>query len=121
MYWKVQEHFIWFDDEGEDVLWPVLQQLAQEGFCQLTRNKNDTVDLVRVDGVTAVNAEPVLDEPKDPTDRDFEVLNKLEDDEVRQINFGAYETVHTVAQVAHLVSRPESKSSAFNGKTSASW
>jgi hypothetical protein len=109
LYPKVREHFSWFDDEGNDLLRPVVEQLAQEGFCQLTRSKNDKVDLVGVDGVAAVTADPVLAEPADPTDRDFEVLNQLEDDEARQINFGAYETVHTVGQVAQLVNRPEAE------------
>ncbi len=46
-----------------------------------------------------------MEEPDDPPTDDFVVLNALEDAEKDQINFGAYETAFTAAEVAQRMGR----------------
>ncbi len=89
-YDKVRDRFAWMTAEREDGLLPVLQKLEAEGLVRLSAVNNSwTVDL------TKSAAEPLPDDDVEPlpalSDVDFQVLNRLEDLEARQINFGIFD------------------------------
>src|SRR5262249_9181410 len=115
LYTQVRERFLWFDAAGNDQLFPLLQQLAAEGICQLEKSRDQQHDLIRMTEPVAPAVppkdEPPADQPDAPPVDEFRLLNALEEREKREINFGAYETAHTVGQVAALVGRSAAEAS----------
>jgi hypothetical protein len=114
---NVRARFVWFDATGNDVFRPVAEALAVEGVCRLewfeARNgqRYELFDLATrfADGPEDTPTDrPAVEEPDDPPADDFVVLNALEDAEKDQINFGAYETAFTVAEVAQRMGRETS-------------
>jgi hypothetical protein len=108
LYENVRDHFLWFDSQGHDLFEPVARQLVDEGLCQFEAFTSRQGNECRVFDLTEQFGDPGLpprEEPPDPDDRDFEVLNALEDEEVRQINFGGYETATTTAWLATKLGR----------------
>jgi ATP-dependent helicase YprA (DUF1998 family) len=97
-YTRVRDRFVWIDDTGVDVLLPILEKLTAEGLVRL-EEKNGSVT---VDWIEDIHAPVTL--PPSPTealtDRDFEVLNKLEDEEARRINFGVFEAWYSARELA---------------------
>jgi hypothetical protein len=88
------------DDTGLDILMPILKKLATEGLVRLEeKNGSATVDWIQE------IPEPVTP-PISPTealsDRDYAVLNKLEDEEARRINFGVFEAWYSARELADL-------------------
>ncbi|MGU3450864.1 AAA domain-containing protein [Methylobacterium fujisawaense] len=107
-YSNVRHRFVWMDREGNDVLLPILEDLAREpGSVVLERTARGdlTVDLPRNSGSSV--AEPPSPPPSQAlTDDDFRVLNALEDIEARRINFGVVEAWTAVPEIMrHLRDR----------------
>ncbi len=100
-YTAVRDRFVWMAPDKSDTLLPVLQRLQTEGLVRLGAVKGvTTVDVAR-------EAAGPLPEPEtlasDLDDRDFEVLNRLEDLEARRINFGVFDSwTHPVPLAASL-------------------
>ncbi len=101
-YDRVREHFLWFDWRGSDLLEPHLRPLAPE-----YRFSEDGKRFDRADQFVPV-ALPVMAEPPDEelSDDDFRLLNELEEEEARRINFGAFETTLTPSWLASQSNRP---------------
>jgi hypothetical protein len=101
-YWLVRGRFAWMDARGRDVLLPILQGLVLEGVVTIQDTERGlTIDIPQT-------AEPPPEAPTDVlpplSDRDFEVLNALEDSEVRRINFGVFESWTSAATLAEELS-----------------
>jgi hypothetical protein len=109
-YDSVRDHFLWFDENGTDLFEPLARQLERAGLCQFERrtdrNNKERLYFDLTDQFESQGSDPPLEEPGDLTDSDFEVLNALEDEEARQINFGAYETAVPAAWLAARLGRP---------------
>jgi hypothetical protein len=97
-YWVVRSRFAWMDAQGRDVLLPIVQGLAIEGVVVV----QDSERGLTIDVPQAAEPPPAL--PFEPapslSDQDFEVLNALEDGEVRRINFGVFESWTSAASLA---------------------
>lgn len=102
-YTDVRDRFLWFDWRGTDLFEPVARRLAgPDGPCRFSddgRHFDLAWEFVR-------GPLPVLPEPPDPSEADFVVLNALEAEETRRINFGATETVVDPAWLAQALNRP---------------
>jgi hypothetical protein len=99
-YARVRDRFVWMDETGVDVLMPILTKLAAEGLVRLEeKNGSVTVDWIQ-EIPESVTPPPAPTEPL--TDRDFGVLNKLEDEEARRINFGVFEAWYSARELADL-------------------
>jgi len=104
MYAKVRNCFLWFDGACNDHFFPHLESLIAEGLCETKIGAKDTL-LVRIKTAAAAllpDATPPISEFDDPPLSDFQLLNALETREKNEINFGVFETAHTVAKIAEL-------------------
>src|SRR5262249_16253921 len=101
----VRDRFLWFDWQGKDLLEPILRELVQND--PGVRFSEDGKRFDRAEWFTPT-ALPVLPEPPDDglSDDDFRLLNALEMEEARRINFGAFETTITPAWLASALRRP---------------
>ena len=102
-YYDVANRFLWCDAAWNDHFRPHLDLLALEGACEV-RSDQYGGTLVRMKAAANTSAPPTppVAESKDPPLEDFLLLNALETREKDEINFGAYETAHTVSQIAGL-------------------
>lgn len=99
-YSRVRDRFVWMDENGVDVLMPILEKLAAEQLVRLEEtNGSVTVDWIQE---TSEPDAPPQTPPEELTDRDFEILNKLEDEEARRINFGVFEAWYSPRELANL-------------------
>jgi len=103
-YSQIRNRFLWLDDQGNDQLRPVLEKLADDGLVTLRREK-DTVDLAQSNAPRELSPLPPPDEAL--KDADFEVLNALEDLEVRRINFGITESWPRVKDLSQTLDRAQ--------------
>lgn len=116
-YWLVRDRFAWMDASGRDVLLPVLQELAASGAVVLTDSgRGLTVD-ARSGPPTP--PEPPATEPPELSDADYRVLNALEDEEARRINFGVFEVWTSPATLADAMRRPRDEVLAALGRLAA--
>lgn len=103
-YWLVRDRFAWMDSSGHDLLLPILQQLTAEGAVVLA----DSGRGLTVDARAGPETPP--EAPADPapdlSDDDYRVLNALEDEEARRINFGVFEIWTSPAGLADEIRRP---------------
>lgn len=88
-YKQVRERFDWVGPDGKkDQLRPVLDVLAREDVVRFkSTSKGLTIDYVREE--VAPEEVPAPTEPLE--ERDFDLLNHLEEREARRINFGVFE------------------------------
>ena len=115
-YWLVRARFAWMDDRGRDVILPILQALAIEGVVAT----QDTERGLTIDVPQAAESPPEApaETPPNLSDRDFEVLNALEDSEVRRINFGVFESWTSAASLAQEMGWPRDEVLASLGRLS---
>ncbi|AWV19814.1 hypothetical protein A3862_29680 (plasmid) [Methylobacterium sp. XJLW] len=103
-YTNVRQRFVWMDRDGNDVLLPILEDLAREtGSPVLDRTpKGDlTIDLPRRTASAGGDASPSPPPPAQAlSDDDFRILNALEDIEARRINFGVVEAWTSIPEIA---------------------
>lgn len=97
-YERVRDRFDWLDPNGNDLLWPLVSQLGQEGKIAVTvegdeRRLSFARPAAEAEGPAEPPAEMLLPE-------DFLVLNRLEDLEARRINFGIVEDWHSIPLLA---------------------
>jgi hypothetical protein len=118
-YLRVRERFDWVGPDGEDQLRPVLDALVREGVVRLnSTSKGLTVDCVREEA--APQEVPAPTEPLE--ERDFDLLNHLEEREARRINFGVFETWTTPRElVRSLQWGDEEVSSALRRLSEHGW
>ncbi|MFO0822558.1 MAG: DEAD/DEAH box helicase [Gemmataceae bacterium] len=100
----LRDRFLWFDWQGNDLLEPHLRALVAKD-----PSYRFSEDGKRFDRAEQFNppALPILPEPSDDdlSDDDFRVLNALETEEARRINFGAFETAITSTWLATALNR----------------
>lgn len=116
-YWVVRDRFAWMDGAGHDVLLPVLQQLTATGEVVLTDSgRGLTVD-ARAGPETP--PDPPATPPPGLLDGDYRVLNALEEEEARRINFGVFEVWTSPAGLADGMGRPRDEVLAALGRLAA--
>lgn len=102
-YDRARDRFAWMSERGEDRLLPVIQQFQTEGLLTLgAAGGSMTI------AMTSAVVETEHGEPDDPLpaleDRDYLLLNRLEDLEAARINFGVFDSwtsTTTLARQAH--------------------
>jgi len=102
-YDRVKRRFVWVGPGGEDVLHPIVEELAREGVVRLEiKGDGETVDWVD----EAATPAPALESEVTPVaDASFEVLNRLENLEARRINFGVFEAWSSPPEIARALGR----------------
>lgn len=112
----VRDAFFWMTADRADCLLPVLKQLQDEGLVKLNTTANGalTVDVPR----PAVEALPdeVLPELPSLSDSDFEVLNALEAQEAKRINFAIFDSWTSSVALARSLRRPVGEITAAVGR-----
>ena len=102
-YHDVANRFLWCDGVWNDHFRPHLDLLALEGVCETrTDQYGGTLVRLKIAADSPARPTPPVPEPDDPPLEDFLLLNALEMREKDEINFGVYETAHTVDQIAEL-------------------
>jgi hypothetical protein len=115
-YWRLRERFAWMDVQGRDVLLPILQGLAIEGRVVIQdADRGLTIDVPQA---TETPPEVPTEVLPDLTDRDFEVLNALENSEARRINFGVFESWTSAATLADEIGRGRDEALSSLGRLS---
>ncbi|NJN35759.1 MAG: AAA family ATPase [Nitrospiraceae bacterium] len=103
-YERVRDRFRWMGAQKQDILRPVIENLATEGLITpgATEGGSSWVAMNR-----QLDAEPiqVLSPLPELSDDDFELLNRLEDIECRRINFGIFDAWTSSVELSNLVSR----------------
>ena len=99
-----RDRFAWMSERGEDLLLPVIQQLQAEGLLILGATGGSMTI-----AMTAAASEVDEAEPDTPIvsleDRDYLLLNRLEDIEATRINFGVFESWTSTIDLARQSSR----------------
>lgn len=105
-YDRVRDRFSWMDDNGNDVFRQALDAVEQEGLIEILRAQNG-VERVKLKSIQEV-VNPEQDEAPTPllSDSDYEILNALEDLEVKRINFGLFEGWSSIPMIAANINRP---------------
>jgi hypothetical protein len=103
-YYRIQHRFVWVSETGQDILWPTIESMAQEGLVKIgSVNGSATVDWVSATLETEELPEPPVE---GLFDQDFQILNRLEELEAKRINFGIFEAWLSVSQIATELERP---------------
>lgn len=103
-YDRFRDRFAWISENGEDVLFPIVQQLQNDGLVKLTAvNGSMTISIVETsfNETTEEETEPL----PELSDADFAVLNELEDIEAKRINFGVFNTWVSTVDLARRTGR----------------
>lgn len=109
-YEQVRDRFVWLDEDGGDVLLPVLRTLASEDLVRLEAVGNGlTVDWIGDTSTDAQQQESDLPTLPPLADEDFVLLNRLEDQEAARINFGIFEAWSSVSELARALELPSGK------------
>ncbi|WP_437277874.1 AAA domain-containing protein [Sorangium sp. So ce375] len=92
----VRDRFIWCDAHENDVLLPILRELADEHVIELVESEKG----ITVDVVSSGDAVAAVPPPPDSalSDQDFALLNCLEDIEAGRIELGVFEAWVTFAE-----------------------
>lgn len=116
-YWRVRDRFAWMDAAGHDQLLPILQQLTAEGAVVLA----DSGRGLTVDAHAGLETppEPPAEAAPELSDDDYRVLNALESEEARRINFGVFEIWTSPASLADEMHRPRAEVLAALGRLAA--
>lgn len=97
-YDRARDRFAWMSEQGEDVLFPLVQQLQADGVLTLgSAGGSMTIAMTIIDTSTEM-PEPVAP-PPDLELSDFELLNQLEDIEAARINFGVFDSWTSVVDL----------------------
>lgn len=105
-YDQARDRFMWPSDRGEDLLWPVIQQLHLEGLLTLgTAGGSTTVAMTAVELPASAEEEPTVPPPA-LEDSDYRLLNRLEDMEAARINFGVFDSWTSTTSLARHSSQP---------------
>ncbi len=116
-YDNVRKPYAWMDGEGTDCLKAQIDRLQDEQLVAW-RITGTTRMLEWTDKTSEQNATP-LEEPPELSDRDFELLNALEDIEAKRINFGVFEGWVSTAGLADAAHRSRLEVSASLPKLAA--
>lgn len=97
-YTEIQNRFVWVDETGVDILWPVIESMARDGLVRIdTVNGSPTVDWIyKVDEKEELPSPPT----EELTELDYLILNGLEDLEAKRVNFGVYESWLSAPELA---------------------
>ncbi|WP_224246053.1 AAA domain-containing protein [Hyalangium gracile] len=99
-YTAVRERFEWVGPEGQDVLEPVVNDLAREGVVRWGETGHGRT----LEYVDSQPAAPEAMPPAEPLeDLDYELLNQLESRETRRINFGVFEQWTTPRELMQVM------------------
>src|SRR5262249_48705085 len=86
------------NEAGVDILMPIVDKLAADGLVRLEeKNGSVTVDWIQ-EIVAPITPPPAPAEAL--TDQDFQILNQLEDEEARRVNFGVFEAWYSARELA---------------------
>jgi len=85
---EVKHSFVWVDEEGQDVLRPIIDTLAGQGLLNVVQENDRLLVRPRIPIATTTLELPELPPLEDA---DFKVLNRIEEIEKARINFGLYE------------------------------
>lgn len=100
-YADVRDRFLWMNEDGDDILRPIINEVVAAGLARWDRFKNqDQVEWVGRQLQPDDNPPVAADEAAALSDEDFRVLNALEDIEANRINFGVVEAWSSAAMVA---------------------
>lgn len=103
-YDDVRHHFDWLGPDALDRLRPLVDALVASGDFSFDFSQPDRPRLERVDRIPP-EVTPVPAPAENLTDEDFEVLNALEDQEIRLINFGVFERWSTLKEFARQLGK----------------
>lgn len=93
----VRDYFVWCDMSGEDLLWPLLQKMAD---AQRVTLGTDPWSRTTVEVPHAQENAPIVAPPHpELSDSEFRLLNLLEDLELRRIDLGIVESWLTVRKL----------------------
>jgi hypothetical protein len=117
-YNTVRDRFAWMAGDGSDALLPVAKTLEAEGAVVFGALSNGalTIDVPRRP------AEPLPDDDTPPIaldDRDFLILNALEDSEAKGINFGVFDGWTSSVSLARKAGLPADEVAAAVGRLAA--
>jgi hypothetical protein len=104
-YEQARDRFMWLSERGDDLLFPVIQQLQAEGLVTLgAAGGSMTVAMTVVEN----SAEPKEAEAPLPVlmDVDYRLLNRLEDIEAARINFGVLDSWVSTTSLARQLGQP---------------
>jgi hypothetical protein len=92
----VRDRFVWCDANGNDLLLPILRELADEHFLELVESEQ----CISVDVRGAGETIPIAPPPpaSELSDQDYGLLNCLEDIEAGRIELGVFEAWVTLAE-----------------------
>lgn len=105
-YTDIRNRFVWVDEGGIDILWPVIETMARDGVVRIdAANGSPTVDWVyKADEQEELPAAPT----EELTELDYQILNGLEDLEANRINFGVLEAWLSIPELAAELRQPQS-------------
>lgn len=103
-YDRVRDRFFWMTADKEDALLPVLQKLEAEGLIGFDM-AGAALTVVMPQASVIVEDADSLPALPELSDRDFELLNRLEDMEAARINFGVVETWTSIVELARRLGR----------------
>jgi hypothetical protein len=90
-YWGIRNRFVWVSTDGDDRLRPYIDRYVQEGILEWVSDKS----LALVEQARPTD-EAEQSPPLELYDEDFALLNLLEDQEKKRINFGIFESWTTL-------------------------
>lgn len=105
-YDQVRDRFMWPSERGDDLLWPVIQQLHTEGLLTLGAAGGSTTVAMAAVEPPAEPAEEVVTPAPALEDSDYRLLNRLEDIEAARINFGVFDSWTSTTELARRSRQP---------------